>query len=302
MTPRGALSQGFRSIRQRPLLLLIEIAWRWCFGLFMLAAIALSTAVYLRLFPLSPDDLRALHSMAPPLVAAVLAKILIAGGPLLLRIVSVLVPLLLLSWALLASAGRSAVLARLPEFSLRPKFATSVALHFWRAVLFFFAVLAILVIIVGAGFAGVALTHRMEPDLRITSAILFPGLLIVGFLWSVANWYLSAAVLFADARKGMKLALAQSYRFSRRNRRELMQSAIAMSAFRLVLLLAITIVSLLVVVPLAGAPAAFVLVLLLVLTLLYFALSDFLSLARLLAYLFLIKREQDGPPFIPTKT
>ncbi len=291
MTQKGALSQGLRSVRERPYLLLIEIAWRWCFGLFMVIAVALAVAIYLRYFPISPEDMRALHSMVPILVATVIAKLVIDTGPALLRIVLVLVPVLLLGWALLASIGRSAVLSRIAKFPARPAFAASFALHFWRALLAFIASIAALLVVVGAGFAGVGLTHSMQPNIALTAAILFPGLLIVAFAWSVVNWYLSVAVLFAHAGRSMGGALREGYRFSRRRRRELARIAFAMGVLRLFWFLVMTIASLLVAALLARTSTLTAIVLLLALTLIYFAVADLFSLARWLAYFSLLKQE-----------
>src|SRR5437762_10364951 len=86
MSRRPILRDAFTVLCKDPRILLIEIGWRWSFGLYLAAALALAGAHFFKVVPITQDQTRELSSRVPALTADAVAHILLAGGPTLLRI------------------------------------------------------------------------------------------------------------------------------------------------------------------------------------------------------------------------
>ncbi len=283
MTANTALKQGFRSVYNNPVLLLIEIVWRWSFGIFALMLLALAASKFLHSVPITDQELQQLSSMAPPVMAEGIANILVSSGPTLLRLVLTTLPILTIAWILFAAFGRAALLDRLgPRFASLPLL-TSLALHVWRGILTLFALMASCMVIVAAGMAASYFTAGAAPNFLLVASILFPGLLLVAAVWSLANWYLSVALLFADKDTRSLEAIKRTWRFSREYRPEMVQISVVIGALRVLWVSFITIISVGAVIIFSSAPV-FTALCLTVLTLVYFAISDWLYLGRLCAY------------------
>jgi hypothetical protein len=283
MTASLPLKQGFRSVYNNPVLLLIEIVWRWSFGAAALMLLALAVSKFLHSVPITDQELQQLSSMAPPVMAQGIANILVSCGPTLLRLTVTMLPILTLAWILFAAFGRAAVFERLaPQFGNLPLL-TNLTLHAWRGMLFLLSLFACGLVIVAAGVAAASFSGGGAPNILLVAGILFPGLLVVAAAWSVGNWYLSVALLFADKDTRARGAIKRAWRFSREYRQEMAQISVVVGALRVVWVCFITIISVAAVIILSGAPAIAALCVT-VLTLVYLAVSDWLYLARLCAY------------------
>src|SRR5947207_5488305 len=113
MSRRPILRVAFTVLCKDPRILLVEICWRWCFGLYLAAALALAAGHFFKVVPITQDQTRELSSRVPPLIADAVAHILLAGGPTLLRISIILLIASIVVWTVLATLGQAAVLARL---------------------------------------------------------------------------------------------------------------------------------------------------------------------------------------------
>jgi hypothetical protein len=287
-----ALKDGFRSIYYNPLLLLVEIIWRWSFGTFALMLLALVASKFLHSVPITDQEMQQLSSMAPPMMADGMADILVSSGPTLLRLTLTMLPILTVAWIFFATLGRAAVLGRVAPSFARPKLLTNVMLHGWRGMLTLLASVACGMVIVGAGMTGAYLSHSGAPNILGVAGVLFPGLLLVAAIWSVLNWYFSVALLFADNGEGALAAIKHSWHFSREYRGEMAQIAVVIGALRVLWVCFITIISVATVVIFSSAPAVAALCLT-VLTLVYLAISDWLYLGRLCAYAQLAAQSRD---------
>ena len=114
-------TQGFVAnlswLRERPLLTLIEVAWRWCFGI---PALLLVYREGSRVFDAVPwrgtgiQNISVNQLLTDPLSASTaLANFAAVVGPGLYHAAAWLVPLLLVAWAIVSGIGRSALLRRM---------------------------------------------------------------------------------------------------------------------------------------------------------------------------------------------
>ncbi len=132
-------TQGFVAnlswLRQRPTLTLLEVAWRWCFGI---PALLLIYHEGLQVFAAAPWQATGIQSisvnqlltdpLAASTTAANFARIV---GPGLYRAATWLVPLLLVAWAVISAIGRTFVLRRM-DSALHARLLTLVVLQLLR--------------------------------------------------------------------------------------------------------------------------------------------------------------------------
>ena len=122
-------TQGFVAnlswLRQRPLLTLIEVTWRWCFGIPALLLVYRAGSRALQTVPwqvTGVQNLSVSQLLTDPLSASTtLANFAAMVGPPLYHAVAWLAPLLLLAWAIVSGLGRSVLLRRMdPALHARP--------------------------------------------------------------------------------------------------------------------------------------------------------------------------------------
>ncbi len=96
-----------------PALLAAELAWRWCFGLSAWILGIISIRLFLDSLTVRPVDQFLLHTMQPILLIEALQHIFRGSLSRFLLGQTVLLPGLILLWALAATSGRTATLHRL---------------------------------------------------------------------------------------------------------------------------------------------------------------------------------------------
>jgi hypothetical protein len=105
----------FRTIGACPILVAIEIAWRWGFGLIGTILLLLGTRAFLAGLKISEGDEQALHGHDPTMIAAALTHILQQSG-VLARFFGIIAAVAIPSavvWIIAATFGRAATLRRL---------------------------------------------------------------------------------------------------------------------------------------------------------------------------------------------
>jgi hypothetical protein len=196
----------------RPSLTLLEVLWRWTYGV---PALALLWHVGSRIIAESSLDANALEKMTVtrPLEAAqILAGAMAVLLPPISRTAVWLVPLLLITWVVWSSVGRAFVLRRAdPDLHLR--LATTMVLQFIRVVILAAAFLLWLVSLRWA--ASMAVTGPLErgadPNLVLYFALAIVLTVGVFAVWAVISWVFSMAPLLAMLRNlgpGASLAAA----------------------------------------------------------------------------------------------
>jgi hypothetical protein len=297
-------AEGFRAAWRRPALTLAEIMWRWTVGATAAALLAFASFEYLRTLPVTNGELLFLRTRQPLLVGQVLAHIL--RGSANRVVVAGLVAALSLCglWILAASAGRLATVRELLEyFAARRKvmgadfvpsvvigvdpgrptanFGALLRLNFLRAAVTLAAALSLVGAAIVAGFASPA----SDPQPGVVFSLFLPVGVLVGCVWSMLNWLLSLAPVFAvrdgeDAAGAIVAAVA----FFREHTGPVFSVGTWTGLLHLAALAGASSV---VAMPLGFAPILpwrVVAAGMILLSLAYFALADWLYIARLAGY------------------
>ena len=180
---------------ERPSLTLLEIAWRWLFGIPLLAVCWFQAQRILAILPLDAAGLTNLDPQNPWVAVVQLTDAWDQYRPHVAAVVHWLLPLAAAAWVILSGLGRSLVLSRMePRLRFRP-FGRRVA----EMILLQAAWLLLLAVIFGGWFRSlqwVAATHITaagEPDLVGYCAwVIFLSLGFFTF-WALVSWALSVA-------------------------------------------------------------------------------------------------------------
>lgn len=287
------IAAGFRTAFRRPALVASEIAWRWAFGIAAWGLLLFTFFAYLNSLTISNGDWLLLRTKAPPLMAEAVRHILGGSGPRLLRAAAVLLPALTVLWILAASVGRWASLRALIEDG-RGRFRTILGLHFLRAAGGLAAGIGYFGALLVAGFAA---SRSLEDRPGLFLLVFFLLAAMVGFFHGRIRWYLFLANLFA-VRQGSDAfsAIAAAFDLYRQRRGRFVSLAAGMGAIRLFVLVAVTMVSLVPIGLLAPAAWKLLVAVLAPITLLYFVVADFLFVARLAAYVEILRDESEPEP------
>lgn len=110
---RSPLQEGFTALREEPLLLTAELAWRWCFALAAWLIALCAAAMFLDSLPVSSLDRFFLGTMNPALESSALSHILRGALLRYLWIKFIVLAGLTILWAFAAAVGRAASLRNL---------------------------------------------------------------------------------------------------------------------------------------------------------------------------------------------
>lgn len=278
--------QGFRVAFREPAVVLAEIAWRWTFGTVALALVAASVLAFLDTIPVGHGELLALRSRTPYLIADAIVHFFRGTGPRLARLVIILTPALAMLWIAAASLGRAATLRTLLAVQNakdeRPLAAPLIGLHFLRAAL----VLTALIAGVGAAIlAGLAATTGPQDRPGVFLVVFLVLISVIAALRSRISWFLCLGSIFAvrDRRDTFGAIRDAVHLFGRQKSGFLATGA--MFALLRGFAMAVATVASLVALALIGRVSDWVVTALLgMISLGYFAVSDFLYVARLAAY------------------
>ncbi|MBA3915996.1 MAG: hypothetical protein H0X25_19530 [Acidobacteriales bacterium] len=281
---------GLRHIVRQPAAGFTEILWRWASGLFGLSLLAFLAVEYVKSLPLNSVDLLMLRSGQWWLIARALSHILGGSAPRLVSAAGIVLLACTVVWIVLASVGRAASLKMLLRDSpasdradgkLRPL----LGLNLLRAIALYAAVLSkVGVLIVAARVAS--------PTPGSVNAVFSLALwlaLLIFFFWYLINWFLSLAPIFVvrDGRS-MSAALGDAASFCTRHLGPVLAVTSLFSLFHLALWMGASVLSLVPAAFLGTLPVAVIVGWLFLLTLMYFAVVDYLYVARLAAYLAIV--------------
>jgi hypothetical protein len=223
----------------RPSLTLLEVAWRWVFGIPFLAICWRQAQQILAVLPLDSTGLNTIDAQNPWVAATQLAHGWALYRPHIAGVLEWLVPAGALGWVVISGLGRSAVLKRMDGgLSFRP-----VGLRiFEMMVLQGLFLLGLLAVVWGwyRAIAWAAATHITaggEPDLIGFS--FWAIFLSLGFytLWALVSWLLSIAPLLMLLEKRNALsALGQSVRLGKSFSGKLVEINLVMGIVKLALI------------------------------------------------------------------
>jgi hypothetical protein len=296
--PISPTAEGFRAAFRRPSLALGEIAWRWAIGVTASVLFFFGLYQYLDSLPVNGGELLFLRSRQPYLVAQAIAHIL--RGSLSRVVLSALVAAMLLGilWMVAGAAGRVATVGALLDYFCRdparrlasPSFSSLVRLNFLRGVVALAAVVGFAGAMIVAGFAS----PESNPHPGLAFLFFLPLAGLVWLAWAMLNWLLSLAGMFA-VRDGDDAvgAISAAVGFCR----ERTGAVAAVSTWTgLAHLTAFVGATTIVSMPLGFAavlPGRLVLFVMLLITMVYFALADWLYMARLAGYVCIVETPQE---------
>lgn len=316
--------EGFRAAFRRPLFTFAEITWRWTVGSTATVLFFFGLFEYLSTLPVNRTEMLFLRTRHPYLVAQALIHIL--RGSLSRAVLSLLLAVVLLTlvWVVAGSLGRIATVRAMLDYfrerlpldsrgakSSEPKGAGSagnwsspllplISLNFLRVVV---ALAAILALVGGVLLSGVV-SPATNPRPALAFFIFLPCAGLVCSAWLVLNWLLSLAAVFA-VRDGddMLAAVAAALELFRQRA----PAVLAVSSWvGLAHLVAFVAASTVVSIPLGFIPLVpwrLALLAMILLTLAYFAIADWLYMARLAGYVCIAEMTDEMfaplPPPVP---
>ncbi|MDR3750729.1 MAG: hypothetical protein P4K94_04505 [Terracidiphilus sp.] len=221
-------------VTAHPSLTLIEIAWRWLFGVPLLAVCWMEAEKILAAYPLAAAGIDGIDPQNPWVAAVQLANATAFYQPHVLAVLRWLLPVAAVAWAVISGLGRGLLLQRMePRVRIRPV-ETITLQAAWLALL-------------GATFWGwfrsvawVAATHISasgEPDL-VGYAIWLIFLTLAFFTaWALLNWVLAIAplLMLLEDRSALS-ALGQSLRLGKQFTGKLAEINLVMGIVKLALI------------------------------------------------------------------
>jgi hypothetical protein len=203
---------------RRPELLAIELAWRWIFGIPVLAVCFYQAKVIVARTPLAPGGLSNYSLTDPDAAAQAFSNTSAALLPQLQHLAWWLGPILVVGWAFSSGIGRSILLKRMVAGS-NPEPGTLIGLQFFR-----------IIALVGAGLAWFGGLHwaaratlqpsGAQPDFSPNLVGYFAWVIVLSLgtftLWALVSWVSSIAPLVAvlENRK-LFSSLGRSFRLGR---------------------------------------------------------------------------------------
>ena len=198
----------------RPSLTALEVGWRWVFGIPTLLLLWKLGKRILDETPLNMPALRAMTVTNPMRASETMAEAMAALLPVVSRVAVWLVPLLLVTWVVWSSLGRTVVLRRV-DVSLQARPVTLMVLQLIRVVALAASFAVWFLCLQWAAKTTVTgpLEGGGEPNLVGYFAIGIVSTLGLFILWAVVSWVLSVAPLLAMLHGlGVRASLAAAFR------------------------------------------------------------------------------------------
>lgn len=274
------VGQSFRMVLRDPAILITEIGWRWSFGALAMLILLLSSLSLLGSVHVSQTDRAAWRSNNPTLMAQALAGMVTESGFSILKQAAWLLPAITLLWCVFGAVGRASTLNRLSGSDV--SFRSTLALHCSRVLVMWMAGAALVAALVMSARVSM---RGAEPDLLLYYALAFWSAVLIGWLWATANWYLSLAGLCClQSGAGFLKSTGQAVRLARTHGGELGGISLIFGVVRVAVLAIAFVLCVLPSKLMATAPREYTAWVIAV-SLMYFAVADFLYLARMAAYL-----------------
>jgi hypothetical protein len=299
--PPNPITLGLRAITRDPAIFLVEILWRWSFALVACLLVVVAGLMLLGPLHVGPIWDNAWRSRDPQKMSQVLLGIVLIVGVKVIIITAVAVPLAIaLLWSILSALGRFVTVKRLRTGLTSLRFRSIVALQFLRGFVSWFS----FILLFAATFGEALIASRgPKPDLLLYYLMVMPSVVLISALWLTVNWYLSLAAIVGREGQNFRGALRKAHQTVRLQRSDFAGTGFVFILFRTVALLVATAICGLTSGMAGSSPEAYF-VLLIVVSLTYFAVADFLYMARMAAYLALAATHVDdgGPKLVETSS
>jgi len=271
---------------KRPSLMALEVLWRWLYGIPAILLLKYEAIQILLATPLNYGALKQMTLLDPMKTSATLGETAVVLIPPVLAAAVWLVPLLVVTWVVVSSLGRTVVLRRVDD-RLHARPLTLMVLQTIRLTALFIGFAVWFVCLQGAARVAVTgpIARRAEPSLVLYFALAIVATLGLFTLWAVVSWGFSVAPLLAMLRgMGAGGSLAASFRLGVL-KMKLVEINLVMGIIKIALIVLAMVFS---ASPLpfeSVASQAFLTLWWGGVLVLYFVASDFFHVARLVAYL-----------------
>lgn len=294
--------EGFRAAFRRPALSFAEILWRWSVGASAAALIIFGVIEYLNTLPVTAGEILFLQTKQPILIAQAIARIFRGSRERGVAAALLAALAIVLLWIIAASLGRMATVSSLLDY-FRPRAASvstgaiaidethpqnNISRHVFRSLFrlnFLRVAVAVAAIsgLAGAGILAGFVSSEADPVLAVLVFLSFAALACTA--WWALNWFLSLAALFAvrDGEDALG-AISAVVSLCRERAGAVFAVSFWTGLIHLVVFIAGSTVVLLPVGLAAALPWRITSLALLVITLAYFAVVDWVYMARLAGY------------------
>jgi len=294
--PPNPITQGLRAVTRDPAIFLVEILWRWSFAI--LACLLVAGVGVMLLGPLHVGHAwdTAWRSRDPQRMGQVIVAVVLLLGVKVILFAAIGVPLAIaLIWGILSALGRFVTVKRLRAGLTSLRFRTILALQLLRAFIGWLCLVLLFAAMFGEALIA---TRGPQPDLLLYYLMVLPSVVVISSFWLTVNWYLSLAAIFGREGQSFRGALRQARQTVRQQRSDFAGTGFVFLLFRVVVLLIATAICGLTSGMVGSSPQSYF-TLLIIVSLAYFAVADFLYMARMAAYLALAAAHV-GPAAGPT--
>jgi hypothetical protein len=296
------ITQGLRAVMRDPAIYMVEILWRWSFAILACLLVVGVGLTLLGPLHVGPVWDNAWRSRDPQRMSQVLLGIVLILGVKVIIAAAIAVPLAIaLLWGILSALGRFVTVKRLRGGLTSLRFRSILALQLLRGFVGWFS----LILLFAATFGEALIASRgPKPDLLLYYLMMLPSVILISAFWLTVNWYLSLAAIFGREGQSFRGAFRQARQTVRLQRSDVAGTGFVFLLFRIVILLIATAICGLTSGMAGTAPQSYF-VLLIVVSLAYFAVADFLYMARMAAYLALAAAYVDpavGPKLVATSS
>jgi hypothetical protein len=300
--PPNPITQGLRAVTRDPAIFLVEILWRWSFAIVACLLVAGVGAMLLGPLHVGHAWDTAWRSRDPQRMGQLVVAVVLLLGVKVILFAAIGVPLAIaLIWSILAALGRFATVRRLRVGFTSLRFRTILALQLLRG----FVGWVCLVLLFSAMIGEALIASRgPKPDLLLYYLMVMPSVVLISAFWLTVNWYLSLAAIFGREGQSFRGALRQARQTVRQQRSDFAGTGFVFLLFRVVVLLIATAICGLTSGMVGSSPQSYF-TLLIIVSLAYFAIADFLYMARMAAYLALAAAHVDpaaGPTLVATSS
>ncbi len=278
-----------KSLFRDPIVILIEVIWRWIFAASALSLIAFAIFRLEHAVAIFPEEQEMLASKAPLQIVQALLEIWVRVRPAALRLGVIVIPAILVLWVIAATLGRGFVMTRLmARDSTSPRWSSLTFLHLLRVL----SVLLLVAAYFACSFATAAVSNPTEPNYALAILVFLFLFATAVAIWSFLHWVLSLACIYSSRQslsvfKGLQATL----QLARQRFRTLVSISSQNASLRTAAAIVFTFLALPPLVTYRIPPLFWTLELAILLA--YCLLSDVLLLARLAAYIEISERPQE---------
>jgi len=300
--PPNPITQGLRAVTRDPAIFLVEILWRWSFAI--LACLLVAGVGVMLLGPLHVGHAwdTAWRSRDPQRMGQLVLAVLLLLGMKAIVIAAIAVPLsIALLWGIFSALGRFVTVKRLRTGLTSLRFRSIFALQLLRAFIGWLCLVLLFAAMFGEALIA---TRGPQPDLLLYYLMVLPSVVVISSFWLTVNWYFSLAAIFGREGQSFRGALRQARQTVRQQRSDFAGTGFVFLLFRVVILLIATAICGLTSGMVGSSPQSYF-TLLIIVSLAYFAIADFLYMARMAAYLALAAAHVDpaaGPTLVATSS